>query len=141
MKDLVTLAIFDEIVKGFWEELDLVKIGANEEELIKDKEILTITDDIVKLESKLQELKTIEDKIKAGKEKLLLLMEKSNVKKFETINGVKISRIDAIETVKSKFDVKQFQEENEALYDIYCSDVVVKRKGSVRITIPKKDEE
>ena len=72
-------------------------------------------------------------------------MVKHNVKSWETPNGIKITRVDAVEPtveIATLFDEERFKEENKGLYVMYLHDVEKKKSckaGFVKITLPKGD--
>ncbi|MBQ2811007.1 MAG: hypothetical protein IJF12_02435 [Alphaproteobacteria bacterium] len=72
-------------------------------------------------------------------------MVKHNVKSWETPNGIKITRVDAVEPtveIATLFDEERFKEENKGLYVMYLHDVEKKKSGKagfVKITLPKGD--
>lgn len=113
--------------------IDLVKVKENpfitEEELLP-VDLTELSNKIVVLENQLKELKT----------QLKVAMEKNNIKKWETPNGVKITLVaDGEDKIVKKFNEQLFKENNLDLWDEYSEDVVQKGKtGYVKITLPKE---
>ena len=108
-------------------------------------ELITISKKVVEIENRIAALKTLESEQKKVKQALYEAMTKYNVKSWETPNGIKITRVDAIEpTVETvaEFDEDRFKEENKGLYVMYLRDVEKKKSGKagfVKITLPKGD--
>ena len=113
------------------------------EEDLQPAEIVKISKALVVLENRMAEFKAIEDEHKRMKQALFDAMLKYGVKTWETLNGVKITRVDAVEsTVKTvtEFDEDAFKNENPALYGMYLHDVEKRtagKSGYVKITLPK----
>ena len=113
------------------------------EEDLQPAEIVKISKALVVLENRMAEFKAIEDEHKKMKQALFDAMLKYGVKTWETLNGVKITRVDAVEsTVKTvtEFDEDAFKSENPALYGMYLHDVEKRtagKSGYVKITLPK----
>lgn len=93
--------------------------------------------EFAKVEDSLAAMKILieqnERQYKALQEKLYNLMEEKGVKSF---TGQKIQLTRVLPQISKKFDLDRFREENPELYQKYLS--VSTRKGSLRITIPKK---
>lgn len=108
-------------------------------------ELITISKKVVEIENRIAALKTLENEQKKVKQALYEAMTKYNVKSWETPNGIKITRVDAVEpTVETvaEFDEDRFKEENKGLYVMYLRDVEKKKSGKagfVKITLPKGD--
>lgn len=125
---------------------DLEKVKANPfitEEELQPKEIIELSSQVVALENQLATLKEIEKKSKEVKAKLFDLMQNNNIKKWTTNNGVQITLVESkpstTETIK-EFNVNKFHEENSELYENYCEEKTITKKGSsgyVKITLPK----
>lgn len=113
------------------------------EEDLQPAEIVKISKALVVLEERIAEFKAIEDEHKRMKQALFDSMLKYGVKTWETLNGAKITRVDAVEsTVKTvtEFDEDAFKSENPALYGMYLHDVEKRtagKSGYVKITLPK----
>ena len=113
------------------------------EEDFQPHELVALSNKVMLLESRMAEFKNIEAEYKAMKQTLFDAMVKHDVKSWETFNGTKITRVDAVagsvETV-TEFDTDTFQIEHPKLYKKYCKDVEKKTKskaGYVKITIRK----
>ncbi len=113
------------------------------EQDFQPNELVVISNKVVEIENRIAELKTLEAEQKKVKQALFEAMTKHNVKSWETPNGIKITRVDAIEPsveTVTEFDVETFKAENEGLYGMYLHDVEQKkagRAGFVKITLPK----
>ena len=107
-------------------------------------ELVVISNKVVQLENRIAELKALETEQTKMKQALFNAMTKHNVKSWETPNGIKITRVDAVEGTTqtvTEFDVETFKAENPALHNIYLHDVKKKtpgKKGYIKITLPKE---
>ena len=125
---------------------DLKRLKENpllSEEDFQPSELVALSNKVLEFENRLAEYKAIEQQYKDMKQKLFDAMLKHDVKSWQTVNGVRITRVDAtepvIETV-TEFDVDSFKEEHADLYAAYCREVEkrkAKRSGFVKITLPK----
>lgn len=134
----------DEINKAVDQfRIDLVKVKENpfitEEELLP-VDLTELSNKVVTLENQLTEMKKVELQVKELKTQLKAAMEKNNIKKWETPNGVKITLVaDGEDKIVKKFNEQLFKENNLDLWDEYSEDVVQKGKtGYVKITLPKE---
>ncbi len=106
-------------------------------------DLVTISNKVVEIENRIAELKVLEAEQKKVKQALFEAMTKHNVKSWETPNGIKITRVDAIEPtveVVTEFDEESFKAECENLYQLYQHEVEKKKPGKagyVKITLPK----
>ena len=113
------------------------------EQDFQPNELVAISNKVVELETRIAELKALETEQKKVKQALFDAMTKHNIKTWETPNGIKITRVDAVESttqIVTEFDVKTFKAENPALHDMYLHDVEKKtsgKSGYVKITVPK----
>lgn len=123
--------------------IDLVKVKENpfitEEELLP-VDLTELSNKVVALENQLTEMKKVELQVKELKTQLKAAMEKNNIKKWETPNGVKITLVaDGEDKIVKKFNEQLFKENNLDLWDKYSEDIVQKGKtGYVKITLPKE---
>lgn len=123
--------------------IDLVKVKENpfitEEELLP-VDLTELSNKVVTLENQLTEMKKVELQVKELKTQLKAAMEKNNIKKWETPNGVKITLVaDGEDKIVKKFNEQLFKENNLDLWDEYSEDIVQKGKtGYVKITLPKE---
>ena len=114
------------------------------EEDFQPTELITISNRVVEIENRMAELKALETEQKKVKQALFDAMTKYGVKSWETPNGIKITRVDAVEpTVETvtEFDEKTFKAENEGLYGMYLHDIEKKKPGKsgyVKVTLPKE---
>ena len=134
----------DEINKAVDQfRIDLVKVKENpfitEEELLPF-DLTELSNKVVAFENQLTEMKKIEAKSKELKAQLKADMEKNNINKWETPNGVKITLIaDGEPKLIRKFNEDLFKENNLDLWNEYCEEVVQKGKaGYIKITLPKE---
>ena len=125
---------------------DLARLRENPllcEQDFQPLELITISNKVVELETRIAELKALETEQKKVKQALFEAMTKHNVKTWETPNGIKITRVDAVESttkIVTEFDIETFKTENPALHDMYLHDVEKKtsgKSGYVKITVPK----
>ena len=113
------------------------------EQDFQPNELVAISNKVVQLETRIAELKALETEQKKVKQALFDAMTKHGVKSWETPNGVKITRVDAVESTTktvTEFDVETFKNENPALHDMYLKDVEKKtagKSGYIKITLPK----
>lgn len=141
-KDLV-----EEILQAVEQfRIDLQKVKENPfitEEELQPKELIQLSNKVLEFEQKLADFKVLEAQYKDVKTKLYEEMEKHNIKKWTTNNGVQITRVLATPETTSKelvFNVDKFKEENQELYKSYEEEQEVVKKGKagyVKITLPK----
>ena len=111
------------------------------EQDFQPNELVAISQKVVEIERRIAELKALEAEQKKVKQTLFEAMTKHNVKTWETPNGIKITRVDAVETTVetvTEFDEETFKAENPALYNMYQHDVEKKKAGKsgyVRISL------
>ena len=111
------------------------------EQDFQPKELVTISKAVVTLEKRMAAYKELEAEYKQMKQALFDAMDKHGVKSWETPNGARITRVDAVPaTVKmvTQFDEGAFKKENPALYGMYQRDVEKRtagKSGYVRITL------
>lgn len=126
---------------------DLARLKENpllSEEDFQPTEVVALSNQVLSLEKKLAEYKTIEADYKRVKKQLYEAMQKYDVKTWVTVNGVRVTRVDgtegSLETV-SWFDEERFKKEHPEEYEKYYvseEKVVKARNGFVKITIPKQ---
>ena len=106
-------------------------------------ELVAVANQVIRFEQRLAQLKEEEKAIKAEKQKLFDAMLSSNVKKWETLHGYLITRVDAIpegEKEVEEFCEEKFAEEHPKMYKKYTQTLTIKtsgRAGYVKITPPK----
>jgi hypothetical protein len=111
------------------------------EQDFQPKELVTISKAVVALEQQMAAYKELEAEYKQMKQALYDAMDKHGVKSWETPNGARITRVDAVPaTVKmvTQFDEAAFKKENPALYGVYQHDIEKRtagKSGYVRITL------
>jgi putative phage-type endonuclease len=125
---------------------DLARLKDNpllSEEDFQPNEIVTLTNKVMVLERRMAEYKTIQEEYEAMKQNLFEAMVKHDVKSWETFNGTKITRVDAVagstKTV-TEFDADTFGKEHPKLYKQYSKEVTKTSKGRsgyVKITLVK----
>lgn len=123
---------------------DLARLKENpllSEEDFQPHELVALSNKVMLLESRMAEFKNIEAEYKAMKQTLFDAMVNHDVKSWETFNGTKITRVDAIastsETV-TEFDTDTFEKEHPKLFKKYCREGVKTKKGKagyVKITL------
>lgn len=105
--------------------------------------LIQLSREVVKFEERIAELKAIEKECEKAKQTLFEEMEKHGVKKWETPNGTKITRVDGTAATTQtvvEFDVEAFKAEHADIYSQYMREKQKKtagRKGFVKITLPK----
>ena len=116
------------------------------EEDFQPQELVVMSGKVIALEQRIAELKAAEAEQKKIKMALFDAMTKYGVKSWDTPNGVKITRVDAVEgsvSIVPVFDEEAFKSENPAIYDMYLHDVEKKtagKSGYVKITLPKETQ-
>lgn len=139
------LAEINEEIDRF--RFDLARLRENplltEQDFIGSNALVELSNKVVAFENQLAAIKVIEQQLKDAKAALFDEMTKHDVKSFETPNGTKITKVDAVPgSVKmvTEFDTAAFKEENPAMYEMYLHEVEKKtagRSGYVKITLPK----
>lgn len=131
----------DKLVTNFWNDYETLKgylsLGYElDETMITNNSIQEVSNQVIALENELTTLKEIEAKHKAVKEKLFNLMIENNVKKWETPQGIKITRVDPTTSTRKTLDEKALSE----IMDLepYYTEKASNRKGYVKITIPNE---
>ena len=106
-----------------------------------DNDLITISNAVVALEQRMAAYKELEAEHKRLKQALYDAMDKYGVKSWETPNGAKITRVDAVPaevTTVTRFDEAAFKAENPALYSMYQRDEekrIAGKRGYVRVTL------
>lgn len=128
--------------------IDLAKVKENPfitEEDLQPKELIALSNQVTLLENQLAAYKDLENQYKEVKQKLFEEMEKSKIKKWTTINGIQITRVDSKpDTTKTvmELNVDKLKEENPELCNKYMEEKTTTKKGQsgyVKITLPKED--
>lgn len=156
--DRTRLTIYDINIKDYKElledinqaidqfRIDLAKIKENPfltEEDLQPKEIIELSNEVVKFENQLAAYKQLELDYKAAKEKLFNAMATHGIKKWTTNGGIQISKVDGsddVTTTIDKFNEDKFKEENPETYAKYTEKQSVTKKGRagyLKITMPK----
>nr|DAS12516.1 MAG TPA: Exonuclease [Caudoviricetes sp.]DAS16943.1 MAG TPA: Exonuclease [Caudoviricetes sp.] len=143
---MIDIDNYKDLLKEINEEIDkflidLAKLKQNSfltEEDLLPKDITAQANLVLELERDVIVAKMVLEKYEEEKEKLRLAMVNANVKKWETPNGIKITKIDESKDYEvDVFDEETFKKENEELYKKYQIKKTKKgRKGSLKITIP-----
>lgn len=112
---------------------DLARLRENPlltEEDFQPSDLVTLSNKVLAFEKQIAEYKEIEKQYKDMKQKLYEAMEKYGVKSWETLNGAKITKVEAVkgsvETVK-KFNEAKFGTDYPDIYMEYCEEVTVKK--------------
>ena len=151
-KDLC-VKIMEEVTQFI---LDLQKIKENpfisEEELI-DNSVVSIANEVIKLEKQLQDYKELTKKYEDFKTRLKTAMEENNIKTWETPTGTKITLVEDTpdkEIEEEYYDDDKFMQENLDLFQEYHNKLaeyretrkVLKKgkKGYVKITLGKDND-
>lgn len=126
---------------------DLARLKENpllSEEDFQPNELITLSNKVLVFENKIAEYKELEQEYKEMKQQLFEAMQKYDVKSWNTVNGVKITRVDGTEsTVKKEkvFDADMLKAEQPDIYEKYVVEKEKKtagRSGYVKITLPKE---
>ena len=148
----VNINDYQDLVEKIYQEVDrfrydLQMIKDNplicEEDLLP-KELVEVSNEVIKYEKMLIEMKNIEKTCKSLKSKLFKSMEEHNIKKWTTLNNVQITRVDGSkqETITTEvFDLEAFKNEHSDLFTKYMkTETKIKKatEGYVKITLPKK---
>jgi putative phage-type endonuclease len=140
----VLLKAINAEIDRFREDLERLKSNPLlSEQDFQPNELVVLSQKVVKFESRLAEVKQIEAELKKAKQQLFEEMSKHNIKSWETPNGTKITRVDAVPAkteMVTEFDVEAFKADNEGLYAMYQHEVEKKtngKSGYVKITLPK----
>lgn len=125
---------------------DLARLKENPllcEEDFQPTELITLSNKVLVFEKQIAEFKAIEQEYKEMKQQLFEAMQKYDVKSWNTVNGVKITRVDGTEPttkIEKEFDADKFKAENPETYEKYVVEKEKKtagRSGYVKITLPK----
>lgn len=148
----VNINDYQDLVEKIYQEVDrfrydLQMIKDNplicEEDLLP-KELVEVSNEIIKYEKMLVDMKNIEKTCKTLKSTLFKAMCEHNIKKWATINNVQITRVDGSkqETITSEvFDLEALKNEHPDLFTKYMkTETKIKKatEGYVKITLPKK---
>ena len=126
---------------------DLARLKENpllSEEDFQPTELIALSNEVLAFENKLAEFKVLEQQYKEMKQQLFEAMQKYNVKTWNTINGVKITRVDGTEPttkIEKEFDADMLKAEQPEIYEKYVVEKEKKtsgRSGNVKITLPKE---
>lgn len=122
--------------------IDLAKLKENpilsEEDLVP-VDLTELANQLAAVENQLIMYDELTKQQKELKAQLKSAMEKNNVKKWTTNNGIQITLVaDGVDKEVEKFNEKKFKEENEETYKKYLEMYMQKGKsGYVKITVPK----
>ena len=137
--------LLDQINKAVEQfKIDLQKLKENpfitEEELLP-VDLTELSNKLVAVEKQLVLYDELAKQQKELKAQLKAAMEKGNIKKWTTNNGIQITLVaDTPDKEVQKFNESKFKEENEVIYSKYLEPKVQKgRVGYVKITMPKED--
>ncbi|MBQ2894279.1 MAG: YqaJ viral recombinase family protein [Clostridia bacterium] len=127
---------------------DLARLKENpllSEQDFQPNELVAAANKVLAFETKLAQFRVIEQQYNEMKQALFEAMQTHDVKSWQTVNGVKITRVDptgGTTKIVKEFNADLFATEHPELYEQY---VVEKekttpiRKGYVKITLPKAD--
>ena len=127
---------------------DLNKLKENPfltEEELQPLEVIELSNQVLALEQQLSVYKQLEEQYKSVKDKLFKAMQDYQIKKWTTLNGTQITRVDGSEesiVTVQKFNEDKFKEDNKELYQQYLEDVQQVKKGRsgyVKITLGKNE--
>lgn len=120
--------------------IDLAKIKENPfltEEDLMPTDVVSLANEVVKLEKSLQQYKELTKRYDEFRAKLKELMQEKGITHWETNGGTKITLVeDKPDKVVKKFNESKFKEENELIYNKYLEDKVQKgRAGYVLVSL------
>lgn len=135
--------------------IDLVKVKENpfitEEELLP-VDLTNLSNQVVEIENRLNEMKKLEEESKELKSRLKKAMEKHNIKNWETPNGIKITLVCDIsdkEIEEEFYNEEKFVSENKELYKTYKDKLeeyketrtIIKngKNGYIKITLKRRN--
>ena len=147
----INMSDYAELMEEINTELDRFRVDwkrLEENPLLTEQdflpnEIVALSNKVTVLERRMAEFKAIEDEYKAVKQALHDAMAANDVKSWQTPNGTRITRVDAVEPsveVVAEFNLDAFKEEHPRLHKKYMRSVEKKkarRAGFVKITLPK----
>lgn len=125
---------------------DLSRLKENpllSEEDFQPNELITLSNKVLVFENQLAEYRALEQEYKEMKQQLFEAMQKYDVKSWNTVNGVKITRVDGTEPttkIEKVLDEDKFKAEQPEIYEKYVVEKEKKtagRSGYVKITLPK----
>lgn len=125
-------------------KIDIERVKANPfitEEELQPNELIEISYQIMDLEVQLANYKKIQQQYDDLKDKLFGIMQKDNIKKWTTNNGVQITRVDPVLPTQVKetvFDEARFKQDNPELHNSYLMNITKVKKGRsgyVKITL------
>lgn len=140
---------YSELLNQIYYELDrfradLARLKENpllSEEDLQPTELIELSNQVLEIEQRLQAYKELEQQYKTMKQYLYEAMEKHNIKSWRTLNDVKITRVEPVEStakIVSAFNKDKFKEENPDMYKQYIEETIKKtssRAGYVKISI------
>lgn len=156
--DALRLTTYDIDIKDYKELLediniavvqfrkDLAKLKENPfltEEDLQPKEIIELSNQVIKFEQQMIAFKILEAQYQELKGKLFSAMTEYQVKKWTTNNGIQITRVDGSEDkiiTVNKFNEDKFKSDHADIYEQYVEQVEQTRKGRsgyLKITLPK----
>lgn len=147
----INIKDYKELLEDILQAVDQFRIDLNKvkenpfitEEELQPKELIQLSNKVAEFELKLANFKELEAQYKEVKAKLYEEMEKHNIKKWTTNNGVQITRVLTTPDTTSKelvFNVDKFKEDFPDMYHQYEEEIEVVKKGRagfVKITLPK----
>ena len=105
---------------------------------------MALSNKVLAFEIKIAEYKAFETEYKKMKQQLFEAMQKHNVKSWNTVNGVKITRVDGIKPttkIEKECDTDKLKAEQPEIYEKYVVEKEKKtagKSGYVKITLPKE---
>lgn len=126
---------------------DLARIKENpllSEEDFQPNELVALSRQVLSFERRIADYKTLEQECKDMKQKLFDAMLKHDIKSWQTIGGVRITRVDGTEAtakIVKELNVDLLKVEQPEIYESYLEEKIKKtsgRSGYVKITQGKK---
>ena len=97
------------------------------------KDLISLTDKIFMLETKLIDSKNIEKEYKKAKDEIYEIFDKKGLISFET-DRIKITKVSPTSYDTVTIDTKKLEAENPDIYDKYKKIKTTNRKGYILIT-------
>ena len=137
-RDSTLWSKIEERIKLFKKAVEELKINPNmtEEEFnntFYGKDLISLTDKIYMLETKLIDSKNIEKEYKKAKDEIYEIFDKKGLISFET-DRIKITKVAPTTYDTVTIDAKKLEAENPDIYDKYKKIKTTNRKGYILIT-------
>ena len=137
-RDANTWAKIEESINRFKTAVSELKLNNDMTEdefnsIFYGADVVTMSNKVAMLETRLASYKDIETEYKKAKEELYKIFEAKGIKSFETDN-IKITKVEPTSYETVSIDTAKLKEENEEIYNKYKTTKTTNRKGYVLIT-------